>query len=193
MICAFGSSWALLPLPHAADASEPTANRSESSLERRSLSSDNKTMSISSPPNCTPRLAVSSVIAAGADQPTSLRHEMNPRPNPMPNPAAPFLNPGITAMQSALAIRPEKIPCSDSVSFANTAVALFSRAAVSSEALAEIAPTIVKRRDAWKFLILVFFPAGHFAACLVPEEPGSDRFVGAQTPWRSAGSLFENE
>jgi hypothetical protein len=36
--------------------------------------------------------------------------------------------------------------------FANTAVALFSRAAVSSEALAEIAPTIVKRRDAWKFL-----------------------------------------
>jgi hypothetical protein len=51
---------------------------------------------------------------------------------------------------------------------------LFSRAAVSSEALAEIAPTIVKRRDAWKFLILVFFTAGHFTACLVPEERGFD-------------------
>jgi hypothetical protein len=96
-------------------------------------------------------------------------------------------------MQSALAIWPGRIPCSDSVSFANTAVALFRRAAVSSEALAEMAPAIVKRRDAWKFLILMFFTAGRFAACLVPEERGSDRFVGAQTPWHSAGSLFENE
>ena len=80
-------------------------------------------------------------------------------------------------MQSALAIRPGRIPGSDSVSFANTSVALFRRAAVSSEVLAEIAPTIVKRRDAWKVLILVFFTAGHFAACLVTEERGFDWFV----------------
>jgi hypothetical protein len=40
------------------------------------------------------------------------RQEMNLRPYPTPTTAAPFLNPGITATQSALAIffRPEAVP-----------------------------------------------------------------------------------
>jgi len=46
----FGSPCADFPFPQAAEASEPIVNRSESSFERRSLSSDRITMSIVSPP-----------------------------------------------------------------------------------------------------------------------------------------------
>src|ERR1700693_6183203 len=49
-IFALGSPWADFPFPHAAEAFEPIVNRSDSSFERRSLSSDRITMSIVSPP-----------------------------------------------------------------------------------------------------------------------------------------------
>jgi hypothetical protein len=69
------------------------------------------TMSIFSPPICTRRPPPSSVTAAGADQLSPLRQEMNPRPKLMPTTAAPFLNPGMTAMQSALTNSSDRMPC----------------------------------------------------------------------------------
>jgi len=52
---------------------------------------------------CTPTLVVWSVMEPGADQPPEVRQEMSPFPKPMPTTAAPFLNPGTTAMQSVAA------------------------------------------------------------------------------------------
>ena len=52
---------------------------------------------------------------------------------------------GITATQSALAIRSAGMPCWGPVIFANTALALFSRAAVSSAALAGTPAQRVKK------------------------------------------------
>jgi hypothetical protein len=110
------------PIPHAAEASEPIVKRSDSSFERRSMSRERITTSIFSPPTCTPTLPPSSVTAAGADQFSPLRQEMNPRPKLTPTTAAPFLNPGMTATQSALANSSDRMPwCpEESVSLSRT-------------------------------------------------------------------------
>ena len=78
-IFASGSSWADLPLPQAAEASDLIVNRSERSFERRPLSSDSITRSMPSRSSWRPRLRLSRVIGAG-DQLAQLRQETNPRP-----------------------------------------------------------------------------------------------------------------
>src|SRR5580704_10937900 len=121
-----GSLCAVFPFPQATDASVPRVNLSERSLARRPLSYERTTRSISSPPTCTPRLFVSTVTEPGADQPPEVRQEMNPFPKPTPTTAAPFLNPGTTAMQSEAASFSEGM-----LKVLRTAATRSSRAAVS--------------------------------------------------------------
>src|SRR5579871_6431516 len=145
MIFELGSPCADPPFPQAAEASEPIEKRSESSLDRRSLSIDRITMSISSPPSCTPTLPLSKATAPGADHLPPFRHEMNPRPWPTPTTTAPFLNPGTTTTQSALASCSARSSCPD-VILLRTAVAFPSRAVVSSAPAAVATATIVNNR-----------------------------------------------
>src|SRR5258708_4015020 len=85
---------------------------------------------------------------------------MNPRPNPTPTTAAPFLKPGTAAMQSAESICSGRIPCGAVVNFAKTAAALPSRAPVSSAALAESAAAVIRNKNFVIFAIREYPLAG---------------------------------
>src|ERR1700693_1864648 len=72
---------------------------------------------------------------------------MNPRPKLTPTTAAPFLNPGITATQSALAICCGVIACpEESVSLLRTATAFWTLDGESSAAAGRMLAAIAKVR-----------------------------------------------
>src|SRR5437588_4367889 len=71
------------------------------------------TTSVSEPPIWKPTLPPSTLTPAGADQPPpDLRQTMKPRPYLAPTMKAPFLTPGITTTQAALASKSCGIPLS---------------------------------------------------------------------------------
>ncbi len=98
--------------------------------------------SISVPPIWNPTLPPSIRMPAGADQPASVRHETNPRPNLAPTTKAPFFRPGTIATHCAFLSRSAGIARSPIfVTSSNTATLFSSRATVCACASNDAART----------------------------------------------------
>src|SRR5579862_2379255 len=129
------------------------------------------TMSISSLPISTPRFPLSNAIAPGADHVLPFLQEMNPLPWPTPTTAATFLNPGMTATQSALANCAAGISCPDVVNSVSALTALSILFDVLSAAAAVRAAANPNHSS--HFLLLMFCTSfrSNYVACPLSKTP----------------------